>query len=92
MRIKIIHRDSPYYCQEGLVTQVKHNAHVDLNVLLDSGIRISVDAAWTDYWTQRGEQPPQATHLTGVYQVWRLKELLERLKRQAEGAHKVDKA
>lgn len=69
MRIKIIHPDSPFHHHEGVVTRVRHNAHVDLNVLLDNGARIIIDALHTDYWTQKGEQPPEVAHIVSLKQV-----------------------
>ena len=86
MRIKIIHPESPFHHHEGVVTRVRHNAHVDLNVLLGNGARIIVDAARTDYWTQKGEHSPEVANVISLKQAGALKELLGRLKRPAGAA------
>lgn len=90
MRIKIIHPGSPFHHHEGVVTRVMHNAHVDLNVLLDNGARIIVDAARTDYWTQKGEHSPEVANVISLKQAGALKELLGRLQRHADAAERPD--
>ena len=88
VKAKITHPDSLYYRREGNVLRISYGTHVDLLMELADGLKITVDAKWTDYRTQTGGDAEPLASSLGVEQARRVNEILRRWKtaNSSEGA------
>ncbi len=89
VRITITNPDSPYRGRVGIVSRVRHGAHVDLQVEFEDEVKITVDSTWTDYWERVGEPPPSGSLLAHPEQARHLCEMLVRLERKTKGMGEV---